>query len=83
MMYELGCVMSRHAHAKLQMDIRHTCVLVHYLFAVAVAIRAGADNWQLYMRTLCLQEHMYVKSGRTVSVREGKVPGHRSTKLFE
>ena len=26
MMYELACVMSRHAHAKLQMDIRHKCV---------------------------------------------------------
>ena len=44
MMYELACVMSHHAHVKLQMDICHTCVLVHYPFAVAVAIRAGADN---------------------------------------
>ena len=43
MMYESACGMSRHAHAKLQTDICHTCVLVHYPFAVAVAIRDGAD----------------------------------------
>ena len=49
--------------------------LVHYPFAVALAIRAGADNWQLYMWTLCLQEHMYAKSGRTVSVKEGEFLG--------
>ena len=65
MMYESACVMSRHAHAKYKWTYatRVWVSLVYYLFAVALAIRDGADNWQLCIRTLCLQEHMYAKSG--------------------
>ena len=47
MMYELACVMSRHAHAELQTDIRHTCVSKSSPLSVCcstIAIRAGADN---------------------------------------